>query len=233
MEPKEIAKYLDFANHHANSTEKEIKELCRAVLKYGFHTAFVNPCYVKLAKNILKNKAAVGTVISFPLGQDVTEIKLQAALKAMEDGADELDICLNFGKFKQGDYKFVLNEMKTLVSAVKEKNPKVLVKFIIETGFLTEKEIGRASKLVVASGADFVKTCSGFGPRGAMIKDVKLIKKAIRNKAKVKAAGGIATYDQALAFINAGVDRIGTSHAIDIVKGAKSPKLKKGKLKGE
>ena len=219
MKKSDLAFFLDFANHHADATPDDIKKLCVSVLRYGFHSVFVNQCYVGLAKKLVRGKAAVGTVVSFPLGQDGTQAKIDAAVEATKHGADELDVCMNFGLFKAGKYSVVFDEMKKIVRAVKKENRKTLVKFIIETGFLTTPEIMKASRLVVAAGADFVKTCSGSGPRGALVSDVLTIKKAIGHKALIKVAGGISTTDEALAFIRAGAHRIGTSHAIEIVKG--------------
>jgi len=217
MDGKNLAKYLDFANHHQGATETEIKALCLKVKEYGFHTAFVNPYYISLAKQEVGESGLVGTVVSFPLGQETTEIKTASAVTAVKLGAVELDVSMNVGVFKDKKYDFVLEEMKTVVKSVKEMKDTVLVKFIIETGLLTDDEIKKASELVVQSGADFVKTCSGFGPRGATLKDVELIKSVIFEKVKIKVAGGITTYNQAIDFINAGVHRIGTSHAVEIV----------------
>ncbi len=219
MQKEELAKYLDLANHHPDATTKDVMLLCRKVLRYGFHTAFINPYYVKLAKSIIKNNAAVGTVVSFPLGQETLEMKILAAKQAARNGADELDVSMNVGKFKEGAYSYVKNELYHLVVEPKKIKKSIVVKFIIETGCLTEQEIIKASKLVLQSGADFVKTCSGYGPRGATIKDVLLIRKAVGNAIKLKVAGGITNTRQALAFIGAGADRIGSSHTIEILEG--------------
>lgn len=220
MNKKAFAKYLDFANHHQGATPQEILELCQKVKKYGFHSAFVNPCYIGLAKEILAGKAVVGTVVSFPLGQDLRDIKVLAAIEAVRRGADELDVSLNVGMFIAGKNKEVLEESRAIVESVKSLRPKVLVKFIIETGLLTDSQIKKASELVLASGADFVKTCSGLGPRGATLKDVELVKSVVADKIKIKVAGGITNFQQAEAFIKAGVHRIGTSHAVEIIEAA-------------
>jgi len=163
----------------------------------------------------------VGTVISFPLGQEMKDIKVLSAIEAVNQGANELDISMNVGLFKEGKTDLVLAEMETIVKAVKTLKKSTLVKFIIETGLLTEEEIKKASQLVLKSGADFVKTCSGMGPRGASLKDVELIKSMVGGRIKIKVAGGIDTYQEAIDFINAGVDRIGTSKAIEILEGLK------------
>lgn len=220
MNRRDLAQHLDFANHHADATTSDIMALCAAVLKHGFHSAFVNQHYVPLAKRLLRSRASAGTVISFPLGQDTAAAKVYAAANAARSGADELDVSMNVGLFKERKYALVLREMKQVVRAAKRIKPRILVKFIIETGYLTDAEIMKAARLVVAADADFVKTCSGYGPRGASLNDVRLIKQAIGNKAKIKVAGGISTTEEALAFIKAGAHRIGTSHAPQIVKGA-------------
>jgi deoxyribose-phosphate aldolase len=216
-----LASYLDFANHHQDATPQEIKRLCQLVKKFNFHGAFVNPSYISLAKEFLKGEGVVGTVISFPLGQDSQDIKILAAIDGAKRGADELDVSMNVGLFKAGESHQVLAEMKAIVEAVKNIKRNVLLKFIIETGFLTDEEIKEASNLVLQSGADFVKTNSGWGPRGASLKDVALIREAIDNKIKIKVAGGIDTYQEAIDFISAGVDRIGTSKAVEIIKEAR------------
>lgn len=214
----EIAAYLDNALHHANSTHEDIRKICNEVLQYGFHGAWLNPCYVKFAKEIIGNKAAVGTVVSFPLGQDRDVSKAQNAVLATIEGADELDVSMNVGLFKEKQYEALENELKLIVDSAKMQRPDVIVKFIIETGYLSDDEIKKASELVVRSGADFIKTCSGYGPRGATINDVKVIREAVGKEIKVKVAGGIRTLSQALEFIYAGVDQIGTSSAVEIIK---------------
>lgn len=217
IDKKTLAKYLDFANHHQEATPDDIKKLCQVVNQYHFHSAFVNPYYVSLAKQIVNQDQVVGTVISFPLGQETTEIKLQQIQDAIKNGADELDISMNVGLFKSGNETAILDEMKSIITTAKQLKTIVAVKFIIETGLLTDDQIKKAAELVLQSGADFVKTCSGMGPRGATLKDVQLIKQAVGEKIKIKVAGGVDTYQEAIDFINAGVSRIGTSHAVQII----------------
>ncbi|MFH1840635.1 MAG: deoxyribose-phosphate aldolase [Candidatus Shapirobacteria bacterium] len=217
MTRSKLASYLDLANHHANAVPDDIKKLCDDVKKFGFHTAFVNPCYIGLVRECLfDSRSKIGTVIAFPLGQETSEIKNIATLGAVNEGADELDICMNVGLFKAGKFTVVRNEMRKLVDTAKSFKPKTVVKFIIETGYLTGDEIRKASQLVVESGADFVKTCSGLGPRGAKLEDVSLIKGVVGDKVKIKVAGGITTLQQVKDFLDWGADRIGTSHAVEI-----------------
>jgi deoxyribose-phosphate aldolase len=219
MDKSELAAHLDLANHHPDATPEAIKELCHQVKKYHFNAAFVNPYYVSLAKATVDG-IKVGTVVAFPLGQEMRDIKVISAISAARAGADELDVQMNVGLFKAGKYQEVLREMEAVVDAAKSVRASVIVKFIIETGYLTEKEIKKASELVLTSGADFVKTCSGLGPRGATIKDVVMIRKAIGNKIRVKVAGGVGTYDEAVSFLEIGADRIGTSMAVEIIEEA-------------
>lgn len=217
MDKQTLAGYLDLANHHADVTPAQIKDLCVKVKQYGFHAAFVNPCFIHLAKENLGLKGVVGTVIAFPLGQEERDIKVLAATNAVRQGANELDASMNVGLFKAGEKEAVLAEMKAVVESAKNVRRSTIVKFIIETGFLTDEEIKTASLLVLKSGADFVKTCSGVGPRGASLKDVELIKAAIGDRIKIKVAGGIDTLKEATDFIFAGVARIGTSKAMEII----------------
>lgn len=221
MDPQKLASHLDLANHHQDATPEAIGKLCQNVKKYGFHSAFLNPCYLSLARELLGEEGKVGTVISFPLGQDTKNTKILAAIDAVKKGADELDVCLNVGLFKGGEKEKVLEEAKAVVQAVKDMKKSVLVKFIIETGLLTDEEIKKAAQLVLKSGADFVKTNSGFGPRGAELKDVELIKEAVGDRIKIKVAGGIHTFEQAKQFIEKGAHRIGTSKAVKIIEEAR------------
>lgn len=221
MNLQKLARSLDLANHHQDATPEAIGKLCQDVKKYGFNSAFLNPCYLSLARELLGEEGKVGTVIGFPLGQDTKNTKILAAIDAVKKGADELDVCLNVGLFKGGEKEKVLEEAKAVVQAVKDMKKAVLVKFIIETGFLTDEEIKKAAQLVLESGADFVKTNSGFGPRGAELKDVELIREAVNDKIKIKVAGGIHTYEKAKEFLEKGADRIGTSKAVEIMEGGK------------
>lgn len=217
MDPKALAPYLDLANHHANATPEDIEDICDKVKKYGFNAVFVNPYYVSFARQKMGAGGKVGTVIAFPLGQETLEIKAAAAKTSAADGADELDVSLNVGLIKTGRWEESLAEMKYIVEAVKTIDEKKIVKFILETGYLTDDEIKKASVLALESGADFVKTNSGMGPRGVTVRDVELIKLATEGKIKIKVAGGVDTYEEAMALIKAGAGRIGTSKAVEII----------------
>ena len=217
MNPKDLAPFLDLANHHANATFADIEDICNKVKKYGFNAAFVNPYFVPFAKQKMGPTGKVGTVVSFPLGQDSLDVKIAASKAAAINGTDELDISLNIGLIKEGKWDESLAEMQNIVREVKTIDQKKIVKFILETGYLTDDEIKKTSVLILKSGADFVKTNSGMGPRGVIVKDVELIKQAIEDKIKIKVAGGVDTFAEAMALINAGASRIGTSKAVEIV----------------
>jgi deoxyribose-phosphate aldolase len=219
---KNLAKYLDFANHHPDATEDDIRFLCEKVIEYGFNSAFVNQTHVPLARSLMVDKGKVGSIVAFPLGEELLSSKIAEAKDTAGAGADELDISLNVSFIKEKKWDELFTEMKKLTEVVKTAGEKKLVKFILETGYLTKEEIQKTSRLIVESGADFVKTNSGMGPRGASLEDVAVIRQAIGDEFKIKVAGGISTYDQAVEFINAGANRIGTSKAIEIVKGLNS-----------
>lgn len=205
---------LDLANHHPDATEAAVRELCQKVVQFKFNAAFVNPCFVALAKSL---GVRVGTVVSFPLGQELLRVKCDSALEALAQGADELDISLNVGFIKAGDWDKSFSEMTEIVKIIRLNKPEAVIKFIPETGFLTPDEIKKVAELILKSGADFFKTCSGMGPRGATVEDVQLVKSVVGDKLKIKVAGGITTYDEAIKFIKAGAVRIGTSHAVEII----------------
>ena len=184
------------------ATKQDIIKLCAEAKSYGFWSVCVNPVWVKLAR---KQGVRVCSVIGFPLGANTLAIKVAEAKQAVADGADELDIVIN----QAGN---ILEEVRLAVKAAEGK----IVKIIIETCYLTDKEKISAAKLVKAGGADFVKTSTGFGPSGATVEDVKLLRKVVGPDFGVKASGGIKTREQALAMVKAGANRLGTSSGIEI-----------------
>jgi deoxyribose-phosphate aldolase len=236
---------LDFANHHASATERDIKKLCDDVLRYGFNSAFVNPCHVSFARSYMGTKGKVGTVISFPLGQDKVNIKIHAIREAVTDGADELDIVPDISLLLAGNPEAFQTELIMLTKEAKAMRGDVIVKFIIETGLFID-EIGKetipgglsmvknAASLIEKSGADFVKLCSGMGRRGVSPADVRIVRSVIAPTMRVKGAGGIDTREEAMALIEAGVNRMGTSKAIEIIaKNPDSPTIQTPKISTE
>lgn len=221
----DLAHHLDFANHHANATPDDIRTIVESVVKYGFHTAFVNPTYVAFAKSLLGSHAKVGCVISFPLGQDESSVKMAAANRAVSDGADELDIVPNLGTYFSGDKPGFIKEMTDIAESARIFGKPVVVKFILEPGYFdalpNKKEAMQdVAVCIQQAGADFVKIGSGMGPRGPSLDDVAIVKEAVPGM-NIKVAGGVDTREEAEAFLEAGAIRIGTSHAIDIILGGK------------
>jgi deoxyribose-phosphate aldolase len=213
-----FAQYLDFANHHAAATPADIEKLCKNVLEYGFHAAFVNAAYIPLAKKLVDGNAKVGTVVSFPLGQDTIASKVAAVNEAVQLGADELDVVPNIGTFLAGDTSAFVSDMKTIVEGARMVGRPVVVKFILDPGYMnTEDQMKQAAQAIQQSGADFVKIGSGMGPRNPSVADVHTVRAAVGPTMNIKVAGGIDTYEEAKAFIDAGASRIGTSHAIEII----------------
>ena len=210
------ANYIDHTLLKADAVEKDIKKLCKEAKEYEFFSVCVNPCFVKYAKKCLKgSNVKVCTVIGFPLGANSSKVKLLEAKKAIGDGADEIDVVINIGKFKEKKYTYVGKELAKIVDLC---NKKVLVKVIIETCYLTREEILKACQLVYECGVDYVKTSTGYGTSGAQVDDVKAMKEICKDRLKIKASGGIKTLAQVEQFILAGAERIGTSSGVNIVK---------------
>ncbi len=211
----EINKYIDHTILKATATEEDIIELCKEALEYEFFSVCVNSGYVSLAKkNLEGSQVKVCTVVGFPLGAMSTAAKVFEASKALEDGAEEFDMVVNIGELKSKNFSKVEED----IAAVKHAVDRKVLKVIIETCYLTPEEIVEASELAVKAGADYVKTSTGFGNDGARLENIELMKKAVNGKAKLKASGGIKNLDTALSFIEAGVERIGTSSGVSIVK---------------
>ena len=217
---KELAKLIDSTLVKAVATKSEIEKLCHEAIQYGFRCAVVNPVYVKFAAKLLEvSNVKVCSTVGFPFGVSLPEIKALEAVKAVEDGAEELDMVINLSALKSGDYEFVKRDIAAVVD-VKRLSKEIIVKVIIETAYLTRDEKIIACKLVKEARADFVKTSTGLFGKGATVEDVRLMRQTVGKDIGVKAAGGIRTYADAVAMIEAGANRIGTSTAVAIIKGA-------------
>jgi len=217
---EQLAKLIDSTLVKATATKGEIEKLCREAVQYGFGCVVVNPVYVQFAASLLKGSdVRVGATVGFPFGVSLPDIKALEAVKAIEDGACELDMVMNLSAFKSGDYELVKRDIEA-VTAVKRMFSDVIVKVIIETPLLTNEEKVTACKIVKEAGADFVKTSTGLFGGGATVEDVRLMRQVVGKSFGVKAAGGIRTYADAVAMIEAGANRIGTSTAVAIIKGA-------------
>ena len=217
---KELAKMIDSTDVRATATRNEIETLCREAISYGFGCVCVNPVYVKFVAGLLEGSSVrLCSTVGFPFGTSLPDTKALEAIKAIEDGADELDMVVNLSALKSGDYESVKQDIKAVVD-VKGLSKEIIVKVIIETAQLTASERLIACRLSKEAGADFVKTSTGFFGGGATVEDVTLMRQAVGNDMGVKAAGGIRTYTEAAAMIKAGANRIGTSSAVAIIKEA-------------
>ncbi|SDI85521.1 deoxyribose-phosphate aldolase [Alteribacillus bidgolensis] len=214
---KSLARLIDHTLLKPESTADQVITLAKEAKEYDFASVCINPSMVPAAFQILKDtKVKVCTVIGFPLGATMPEVKAFETKSAIANGASEIDMVLNIGALKSGDESFVKADIEAVVEAAREK---AIVKVIIETILLTKEEKETACRLAVEAGADFVKTSTGFAGGGATIEDVKLMKKTVGEQAKVKASGGVRDKETALAMVEAGADRIGTSSGAAIVSG--------------
>ena len=206
--------YIDHTLLKATATADDIKRICEEAKENKFCAVCINPCYVKLAKNMLNDTdIKVCTVIGFPLGQNTTETKVFEAKNAVENGADEIDMVINVGAVLSGNYDCVSKEIASLREITHGK----IVKVIIETCYLNCEQIKKMTQICIENNADFVKTSTGLGTRGASLQDIETIAEVAHNAIKIKASGGIKTKEFAAQLINAGAQRIGTSSGVALV----------------
>ncbi len=211
----EINQYIDHTLLRPSATEKDIINLCEEAKEYNFYSVCINSCFVLLAKQLLEDSSVkICSVVGFPLGAMSTEAKAFEAKKAIEDGADEIDMVINIGLLKSRNYFRVLKDITDVKATIGD----IPLKVILEISELSKNEIIMASEICLDAKADFVKTSTGFSKSGATLTAVKIIRKTIKDKAKIKASGGIMDYESAQKFIEVGADGIGTSFGIDIVK---------------
>jgi deoxyribose-phosphate aldolase len=213
----ELNKYIEHTLLKQDATKADFIKLFEEAKEHKFLGICVNPCYVKLAKENLQGSGVkLVTVVGFPLGANTTETKIFETINAVRDGADEIDMVINVTKLKDGEYDYIVDEIKQIKTACQGHNLKV----IIETDLLTKDEIKTACELCIKGGADFVKTSTGFvkGGVGAKAEDVKLMYETVKDAGlQVKASGGIRDKEAALAMIEAGAVRLGTSSGVKIV----------------
>ena len=208
------SKYIDHTLLKANATKEQILKLCNEAKEYDFMSVCINPCWIPTCKEALAGSdVLVCTVIGFPLGAMTTAAKVAEAKDAVEIGADEVDMVINIGKLIDGDDEYVVNEIKAIKEACGDKTLKV----IIETCLLTDEEKIRACKDVMAAGADFVKTSTGFSTHGATVEDVALMKSVVKDEILIKAAGGVRSKEDFDRMVEAGANRIGTSSGCTLV----------------
>lgn len=211
-----INKLIDHTALKPNTNKKSILKLIAEAKTYDFASVCVNPCWIELAHQELKNTdVKVCTVIGFPLGANTTEVKVFETKDAIEKGAQEIDMVINIAMLKDKEYDYVENEIHQIVEAAKDK---AIVKVIIETCLLTDEEKIKACELSQKAGADFVKTSTGFSTGGATVHDIALMRKTVGAEMGVKASGGVHTHEEALAMVEAGATRIGASAGVKLLK---------------
>lgn len=216
--PLDMARFIDHTLLKPEATASDIDQLCREAARYHFASVCINPTWVKrAAENLRGTGVPVCSVIGFPLGATTSEVKAMEARRALRDGAREVDMVLNIGALKSGDHQMVLKDIEKVVDAAHEAG--ALCKVILETALLTDEEKVIASSLAKRAKADFVKTSTGFGPGGATVYDVALMRETVGPDMGVKASGGVRTADDAEDMIAAGATRIGASAGIEIVGG--------------
>lgn len=214
----QIAACIDHTLLKATATAKAVEELCMEAKKHGFFSVCINPVWVSLASSLLAgSQVAVCTVVGFPLGANASASKAAETSLAVREGAVEIDMVINIGAAKAGDWTSVESDIRAVVEAARA-NPSVLVKVIIETCYLSDSEKVKACEAAIRAGARFVKTSTGFGTGGATVEDVRLMKKTVESAGLlVKASGGIRSLSDTIAMIEAGADRIGASAGIAIL----------------
>ena len=215
MTNAELYSHVDHTQLKPYATWKEIVKLCDEAIKFRTASVCVPPSFIKKIKETYKESLNICTVIGFPLGYTTTEVKVFETTEAIKDGADEIDMVINIGDVKNGDYDKVLAEIKAVKNACKNK----ILKVIVETCYLDENEKIKMCETVTEAGADYIKTSTGFGTGGATFDDVKLFKEHIGENVKIKAAGGIRIKEDMETFLSLGADRLGTSSAVSILEG--------------
>ena len=218
-DPSAVAHLIDHTLLKPEATEDQIAQLCYEARKYNFAAVCVNPNWVKLCKQLLQGSPVkVASVVGFPLGAHATETKVFETAQAIKDGADEIDMVMNIGALKSGDYDIVQRDIRAVVEVAHALG--AIVKVIIEAAVLNDEEKIKASQLAKAAGADFVKTSTGFGPGGATAHDVALMRQVVGPSIGVKAAGGIKDLKSVDEMVAAGATRIGASAGVKIVQEA-------------
>lgn len=203
-----LAQIIDHTVVRPDATIDEVTRACEAAKKYGFASVVLNGCHVQRAREILNGTLIkVCSVVGFPFGASTTTVKIVEAMEAMKNGASELDIVVNLGMAKSGKYDFVEIDLKNIIAMT----PGKVHKIILETGSLTSEEITNVCKISVKAGAEFVKTSTGYGQRGASVEDIKLMREAVGTGCRIKASGGIKDLATVKAMVEAGAERIGTS----------------------
>jgi deoxyribose-phosphate aldolase len=210
-----LAQVIDHTLVRPDATLNDLAEACEAARKYGFACVVVNSCYVAQARELLSGTLVkVCSVVGFPHGANTTTVKIVEAMEAMKNGASEFDIVINIGMVKSEQFNVVEVDLKNVIAMTPQK----IHKAIIETGSLTHGEISRVCQIAVSAGAEFIKTSTGYGPRGATVEDIRLIRQSVGSACRIKASGGIKDLASLSSMIEAGAERIGTSAGVAIME---------------
>lgn len=220
MDQKTLASYIDHTALKADTPASTIKKLCAEAREFGFASVCVNPCYARLVSEELKGSTSLTcVVIGFPLGANTPELKAFETEDAIQNGAQEVDMVVNVGAVKSGDWSLVQRDIEAVVNTA---GTRAAVKVILETCLLTDEEKIRLCAISKAAGAAFVKTSTGFSTGGATVSDISLMRKSVGADMGVKASGGVRTYEDAMAMIEAGATRIGASAGVEIIQSAQA-----------
>ena len=222
MEIKDILARVDHTILNPAATWEEVKQVLEDAWQMRCASACIPPSHVHKGADYMEGSVKICTVIGFPNGYSTTRTKCYEAAEAVTDGADEVDMVINLGWLKRGDYDLILREIREVRKAVDQVRSGVILKVIVETCLLTEEEKIRMCQVVSESGADYIKTSTGFSTCGATFEDIALMKKHVSSGVKIKASGGISTMEDAVRFIELGADRLGTSRIVKLVKGMKT-----------
>lgn len=214
MTHADILRKVDHTLLKQTATWDQIRSLCDDAICYQTASVCIPPCYVRQAKEYVRDQMRICTVIGFPNGNTTTTVKAFETKEALDNGADEIDMVINIGALKEGNDSYIQNEIRIL----KEICGSHILKVIIETCLLTEEEKIRMCRIVTQAGADFIKTSTGFSTAGATFDDVRLFAQHIGGQVRIKAAGGISSFDDAETFIRLGADRLGTSRLVKLAK---------------
>ncbi|CAN5772323.1 deoxyribose-phosphate aldolase [soil metagenome] len=231
MRVREFAKTVDHTILKPDTTEEDVRRVCEEAAHYHFAAVCILPCYVRMAAEELRGvDVKVATVISFPFGADNMVVKNAAVRDAIAGGASEIDVVMNISRFLSGDFSYVAEELSSInqeISAIAMNNGlnDIVLKVIVETAYLTDEMKRLATRMVAASGADFIKTSTGFAPSGATLDDVSLLRQEAPEGLGVKASGGIRTLEDSLDMLNAGASRLGLSGSVGIMQEAENGAL--------
>jgi len=219
---KQVCETYDHALLRPYCKREEVDRWCADAIKHGFASVCINPCEVAYAFKTYGDKLSVGTVVGYPQGANTTKVKIAEALDAIDNGASELDLVMNISRFKEGDFDYVLDELKEFMKAVKAKDPKVLVKVIIERFFIDDDEMPKVCDILIQAGVDFIKEATGYaggtGAEGA--ENIRLMKRLAGCQIKIKAAHALNSMDDVLLAIENGADRVGGNRLPELLEEA-------------